>query len=505
MNINMEIPTKTEIYSSLTTTPQKTKFLPLREINLHSRPLAKRGIGLSCDGELAVAADDSVHVFVPEFPDLPRQLQDRIARRQLRRRQRGELSRMMNANGDSSVTGSSAGRRRGMGGEEEEGEDVSETDGGRDEMDVDHPGGKANEQGDDGREGEGEEEEDDEESEDEDEPPTNLRAQYSEGSRHMPVSYPPLDPRMNRELFYNLGLVFPYDQVQGDDLGGEEDDDEEDEDGGGESKDRRKKNSAGPGAGAGRRTSRRSSVGGDEEDEEEEDGEDDEEEDGDEVLNEDGEVISGRANIPNRPFGAGYGPITGVGSSMNHVVCMSWSPSGLGVNRRPILAVLTGSGTLAMYGDGNTSGNILPRANEGMLQHRELTSWEVLWGVGERLLVPGQQEDVAENLRGFTWAKEIAPGQALLATVNDLLEVAILSVQSVYRADGEGIARGDGKGTEGKSQSRVPGVGERLVWLVQEIVRFEAKGPHPRGDVSFFVWAALGLMWFTDESLFAGH
>ena len=235
----------------------------------------------------------------------------------------------------------------------------------------------------------------------------NVRAQYSEGSKHMPVSYPPLDPRINRELFAAAGFPFPYDTVN-EGESEEEDESEEDDDGRGQ---------------RGKKAGRRSRS-------------DDEDEDDDDGENEGGEVIGGRFNIPNRPFGSGYGPITGVGSSMNHVVHMAWSPSGLGINRRPILGILTGSGTLAMYGDGNSVANILPRANEGMLQHRELTSWMVLWGVGERLMVPGQQADVSENVRGFAWAKEIAPGQALLATVNDLMEVAVVSVQSVYRGEG---------------------------------------------------------------------
>ena len=230
----------------------------------------------------------------------------------------------------------------------------------------------------------------------------NIRAQYSEGSKHMPVSYPPLDPRVNRELFAAAGFPFPYDKVKEDesDEGNDSDDDDD-------SRGRTKK--------AGKRS--RS----------------DDDEDDDDEENETGEVIGGRFNIPNRPFGSGYGPITGVGSSMNHVVHMAWSPSGLGINRRPILAILTGSGTVAMYGDGNSIANILPRANEGMLQHRELTSWMVLWGVGERLMVPGQQADVSENVRGFAWAKEIAPGQALLATVNDLMEVAMETMEEAWR------------------------------------------------------------------------
>lgn len=254
-----------------------------------------------------------------------------------------------------------------------------------------------------------------------------FRAQYSEGSKHMPVSYPPLDPRVNRELFQAANMPFPYEGAV------EAPDDDHSE---GSSSDSDYESDAGAG-------------------------------------DEEGE--GGGASLGfNRPFGAGYGPITGVGSSMNHVVSLAWSPSGLGVNRRPILGVLTGSGTLAVYGDGNEFANILPRANEGMLQRRELNSWIVLWGVGERLIVPGQQTKVSEYIRAFAWAKEIGPGQGLLATLNDQKEVAIISVQRVFVEDDAMASKG-----EFTVQPR-----ENAVWLVREIVRFKAEGPHEEPNVS---------------------
>lgn len=255
-----------------------------------------------------------------------------------------------------------------------------------------------------------------------------FRAQYSEGSKHMPVSYPPLDPRVNRELFAAANLPFPYEGATNADA----DVDAQSNDSNGDSA-----------AGS--------------------DASDSEGEDGDAALG------------FNRPYGAGYGPITGVGSSMNHVVCVGWSPSGLGVNRRPILAVLTGSGTLVVYGDGSEFANILPRANDGMLQRRELNSWVVLWGVGERLLVPGQQAKISEYIRAFAWAREIASGQALLATINDVREIAIISVQSVLVVD-EGKAKGD---SSFRTEPR-----ETSVWSVREIARFKAEGPHETSNVS---------------------
>lgn len=241
----------------------------------------------------------------------------------------------------------------------------------------------------------------------------------------MPVSFPPLDPRVNRELFVAQDIRFPYEgAADGDAADADSNDESAGSDGAYDSED---EDDQGTGLGS------------------------------------------------NRPYGAGYGPITGVGSSMNHVVGIGWSPSGLGVNRRPVLAVLTGSGTLTIFGDGSEFANILPRANEGMLQRRELNSWVVLWGVGERLIVPGQQTEVSEYLRGFAWAREVAPGQALLATVNDLNEVAIISVQCVFVTD-DTNSRGD---YSFQTEPR-----ENVIWLVREIARFKAEGPHKTTNVS---------------------
>lgn len=318
-----------------------------------------------------MTADDSVHVFVPEFPDFSKRRERLKAR--------------------------SADQQHGVGGnrnwpvDQESSEDDAE----------DESGSRSyNHQA--------------------------TRAQYSEGSKHMPVSFPPLDPRVNRELFAAQNVPFPYE--------GTVDVEAQDVESGDES-----------------------------------DGSDD-------AYDSQDEEDQGTGLGSNRPYGAGYGPITGVGSSMNHVVGISWSPSGLGVNRRPILGVLTGSGTLAMFGDGGESANILPRANEGMLQRRELNSWIVLWGVGERLIVPGQQTEVSEYIRGFAWAREIAPGQALLATINDLNEVAIISVQCVLVTD-------EDKGHVDSSFQAGPR--ENVLWLVREESRFKAEGPHKETNVGF--------------------
>jgi hypothetical protein len=89
--------------------------------------------------------------------------------------------------------------------------------------------------------------------------------------------------------------------------------------------------------------------------------------------------------------------------------------------------------------------------------------------------VPGQQTEISEYIRGFAWAREIAPGQALLATVNDVKEVAIISVQCVFVED-ESKNKGD---SSFRAEPR-----ENVVWLVREVARFKAEGPHEASNVS---------------------
>lgn len=406
---------------TLKLTPQ---FLPLRELTLNSRPLAKRAIQFSSDGDLAVSADDSVHVFVPEFPDFSKQ--------------RDKLRQSDTALGTADDDGESS--------EEEGGEGGG---GGGGQRNYNHQ---------------------------------ILRAQYSEGSKHMPVSFPPLDPRVNRELFEAVGLAFPYDGitvVEEDEPEENKDENREDVEGGGEGDEEEE----------GEEDDDEDDDSGSDDSEGSYDSDEDEDEDSDDdSSNDNSSQEGGQPNThnsnSNRPYGAGYGPITGAGSSMNQVISLRWSPSGLGVHRRPILAVLTGAGTLTVFGDGGESANILSRANEGMLQRQELNSWMVLWGVGERLVLPGQQVEVSEYLRGFAWAKGLPQitGQALLATVNDVGEVAVIGVQCVL------VHQEDEEGGEGEEDLgfRTQQPGERAVWLVREVARFKGQGPHTPVDVSYF-------------------
>ncbi|KAF4846454.1 hypothetical protein CGCSCA4_v006059 [Colletotrichum siamense] len=55
-------------FKNLPLTGPSNQIPPLKTLTLKSRPLATHAIAFSCDAELAVAADDSVHVFLPEYP-----------------------------------------------------------------------------------------------------------------------------------------------------------------------------------------------------------------------------------------------------------------------------------------------------------------------------------------------------------------------------------------------------------------------------------------------------
>ncbi|KAM0206461.1 hypothetical protein ACHAQI_008188 [Fusarium lateritium] len=46
----------------------KSKTRPLKSIHLKSRPLTTHALAWSCDAELAVATDDTIYIFLPEYP-----------------------------------------------------------------------------------------------------------------------------------------------------------------------------------------------------------------------------------------------------------------------------------------------------------------------------------------------------------------------------------------------------------------------------------------------------
>ncbi|EXK35351.1 hypothetical protein FOXG_06333 [Fusarium oxysporum f. sp. lycopersici 4287] len=47
---------------------EKSKTRPLKTIHLKSRPLTTHALAWSCDAELAVATDDTIYIFLPEYP-----------------------------------------------------------------------------------------------------------------------------------------------------------------------------------------------------------------------------------------------------------------------------------------------------------------------------------------------------------------------------------------------------------------------------------------------------
>lgn len=358
---------------------------PLREIPLNTRPLTKRAVAWSCDGELAVAADDSVHVFVPLFPDP--------------------------SNDDEAVEDEGNGDSHGSGTDEEDGNNVDL-----------RPAFLRRKQ----------------------QTIVRKQGQFATGQRQILVSHPRLHPNVNRELFEVAGLPFP---------------------------------SGDKGAGGGPRRGRGSDAESDQ-DSAAEDEQEDEAWVGEEGVEEE-----------TTTFGAGMGVISSAGSTLNHVVSIAWSPSGLGRNRRPVLAVLTSAGYIGFYGDrapaAKTGGGFTSMSrDDGALKQRDLSSWGILFGAGEQLLVPGQEIDFGEKVIGMAWAREIGPGQALLAYVNDDQEVAVLSIQSVSITAGS-----DATGA----------ANENTIWTVREVARFKAEGPHPASSPWEPDWApsgtCFGLRW----------
>ncbi|RYP05483.1 hypothetical protein DL765_009832 [Monosporascus sp. GIB2] len=311
--------------------PYFQRIPPLRPIPLNIRPLAKRAVAWSCDGDMAVAADDSVHVFIPSFPD-------------------------------PSAAGNDQDRDQDMGSE-------SDSDEEDDEGDVKNV----------------------------DLLPAYLlrrrknaptrQAQFVTGQRQVLVSHPRVSPKVNRELFEVAGQ--PFVSIDG---------------------------------------------------------------------------VSG-----SRPVGEGWGSDDGSdedGKPHEEYVDEE--------NRRPILAVLTSAGYVAFYGDAASAGKAgagfkFMGRDEGMLRQRDLASWAILFGAGERFAVPEQKTLVSQKICGIAWASQIAPGQALFAYITDSDEVAVLSIQSVFSAPENAVS------AEAASRSN----SERNIWRVVEVARFAAAGPHP--------------------------
>ncbi|TWU76419.1 hypothetical protein ED733_006852 [Metarhizium rileyi] len=54
----------------------RSKARPLEPLELKARPLASHGIAWSCDAELAITTDDTIHIFLPEYPRAGNNLDD---------------------------------------------------------------------------------------------------------------------------------------------------------------------------------------------------------------------------------------------------------------------------------------------------------------------------------------------------------------------------------------------------------------------------------------------
>lgn len=165
--------------------------------------------------------------------------------------------------------------------------------------------------------------------------------------------------------------------------------------------------------------------------------------------------------------GVGSGECTKSGSSLGQAVRVEWSPNGLGQNLRPILSVLTTSGSIVSLGehvDNRTA------ATAASARCRTFKHWKILWGLGARLPIPdGASADglryMNERVVSFAWSKEIGPGRALLAYVNDQRDVVVMAVQLVQKTQGQGLSAGE----------------DESGWEIFEAARFDGRGRHDAG------------------------
>ncbi|KAH9908337.1 transcription factor IIIC subunit delta N-term-domain-containing protein [Xylariomycetidae sp. FL2044] len=163
--------------------------------------------------------------------------------------------------------------------------------------------------------------------------------------------------------------------------------------------------------------------------------------------------------------GGGSGVITSQGSSLNHIVALEWSSSGLGRMKRPVLAVLSGDGKLSIYCEGAPGNEGSSFKSKGRAS-RSLRPWVVAWCIGGDSIIPradGHDSPFSrENITAFAWAKDFDGNGALLAYQNDEDVIAIVSIQSSHPSS---------------VQTGHPGE-----WRVEEVARFSAEGPHPLSD-----------------------
>ncbi|PON21332.1 hypothetical protein TGAM01_v209783 [Trichoderma gamsii] len=160
--------------------------------------------------------------------------------------------------------------------------------------------------------------------------------------------------------------------------------------------------------------------------------------------------------------GVGNGAVTGSGAALGQVIRVEWSPSGLGCNSRPVLMALTTTGNLITFGEQADSQSTATSS----MRTRTFKNWRMLWGLGAKLPIPDSESRdgyrvMDERITSFSWAKEIAPGRALLAYMNDSGEVVVMSAQYHLRRDAS--KRGSEKD---------------WVWTLTQHVRIDGRGPH---------------------------
>lgn len=153
--------------------------------------------------------------------------------------------------------------------------------------------------------------------------------------------------------------------------------------------------------------------------------------------------------------------VTGRGGSISQIVKVEWSPSGLGVNLRPIIMVMTTNGELLAFGEHKDPESVTASG----LRARNNRMWRLLWALGASMPIPAEDQEgsyrtMDERITSFSWAGYIAQGKALLAYKTDEEEVAIMSVHYFRRPESQGQRAVD------------------YVWQVREVARFAAEGPH---------------------------
>lgn len=387
-------------------------------MDLRTKPHNQRAIAWSCDAELAVAADDSVTIFLPEYPLLDPDHPDEEDENSENGPRDGYKAPETDQDGLGILP---AGLRNELDDDKVDDElylSDSEDDG-------DHGLGETTTMGLDGTlEG------------DAGQPDAVVaeRHQFDSLTRHLPVSYPSLSPDLNMHVWEAAGKAMPV--IHPDTRDGQDRDMDQ----------------------SGERTP--------EDDKRDNDGQGT---DAQEKQFAEAEEVAAVHGV-NHHSGAGTGLICGSGSSLNHVVDIQWSPSGLGRNLRPVLAVLTGGGHLAIYGDGAhlpfgsmTKPSRITGRGKGAV--RDLQCWLALWAVGANFVVPGQEEyGYGEFVKAFAWCQEIGAGKSLLAYMNDLRELVVLCVGTSFRKTEDGL--------------------DEAVWNVQEVFRTQTAGPHGHLDVS---------------------